>query len=177
MNRRVIIVVAAAIAACAAQASAQAVTAYPFRVYNQGAPAPLYGPVDVAASAFACGQTPPPPPSGTVSNPGRLVITDPSDPTKVCIYTDPGNATGVLFAVPFVTTPLEGTLAAKNGAGTGPESARSNLFTHPGSVPSAPPGFRIARLFGFGSRVLGFRRTSVGPTDRFLRLVGDDRRR
>lgn len=150
---------------------------YTLRVYNQGAPVAIYGPKDVPIAQLVCGQPKPADPTSTVVNPSKFWLTDPADATKACVYMDPGTSAGVLFAMPFLGTPLEGTVTVTNTVGaTSPESARSNLFTHPGVSPTAPQGFRIAGLFRFGSGVFGFRRGSVVETPHFLRLVGDTRR-
>lgn len=120
--------------------SAQSITSYPYKIYNQGAAQPLQSATFQSANV-TCGQAKTAPPSGTVANPSVVRFDDPSDKTKDCVWTDPGN--GILFSLPFGATVYESTIAGTNTVGTSPESARSNLFTRPGSVPTVLTGLRV----------------------------------
>ena len=141
----------------ASLASAQAITGYDVRIYNQGASAPLQGPTTLAV---VCNQTPPAAPPATVVNPTKIWFTDAANAGKACVYSESGS--GVLSALPFGAANYEATVVAKNGAGASPESARSNLFSRPGSAPGAPTGLQIARLSIFGFKVFGSRHGRVG---------------
>lgn len=120
---------------------AQTITSYTFRVYNQGASAPVQTSVFQIANV-QCNQPAVTPPTGTVSNPNRVAWNDPVNAGKACIWNDPG--TGVLFSLPFGAQVYEATIVATNGAGTSPESARSNLFTRPGLPPAVLTGVLVA---------------------------------
>jgi hypothetical protein len=148
--------------------SAQAITGYDVKFYNQGAQASF----QTTSVAFTCNQTKPAAPSGTALNPSTIAFNDPANAGKACLYTDPG--TGVLGSLPFGAQAYEATVVAKNTAGSSPESARSNLFTRPGAVPPAPQGLQIAKLLLFGKTVFGFRRGPVA-VDRFYRLMPNAR--
>lgn len=124
----------------ASSAHAQVVTAYPLKIWNVGAPAPLSTTV-LPASSFVCNQ-PALTLAATVTNPTKIIIDDVANVGKVCVYTD--TAGGPLLGLPFSSTPLQVTLAATNSAGTSPDSAVSNSFTRPGLPPPAPTGARVA---------------------------------
>ena len=147
----------------ASLASAQAITGYDFRIYNQGAQQPLQGPT---ALVVVCNQTLPPTPTGSVSNPTTVFFKDPVNAGKGCLYTDPG--TGLLSSLPFGAPNYEATVSAKNSVGSSPESARSNLFTRPGSLPGAPQGLGIAKLFTSGFKVFGSRHGRVAGNYRLM---------
>ena len=119
---------------------AQSVTEYRLGIYIQGGLSPITS-VSLPVSAFVCGQ-PKVAVTGTQVNPSRMRMDDPTNAALDCVYVDPG--TGPLLALPFnPTTIYEGTLRAANTAGVSVESARSNPFSRPGTIPPAPVGLRI----------------------------------
>lgn len=132
--------IALAMLALPAVVRAQAITQYNFRVYNQGASSPIQAPTVLQVANIVCNQSITAG-TGTVANPSTLVWNDPVNAGKQCSWTDPG--TGVLFSLPFGAQVYESTLTAQAGTLTSPESARSNLFTHPGVAPSAPTGLSV----------------------------------
>jgi len=122
------------------QAEAQAVTDYRLSIYAQGGAAPITT-FAFPASQAVCGQARAAV-SGTQANPTQIRWDDPAAPALDCVRVE--TAGGPLFALPFSgTLTYESTLAATNTAGTSPESARSNLFTRPGSSPAAPVNVRL----------------------------------
>lgn len=124
-----------------ALAGAQTIDGYVSRIYNQGAQTPLQT-TDLLVANITCNQTPPAANASTV-NPARVVFDDVANAGKVCMWTDPGG--GILASLPFGQATYEGTLAAANSAGTGPESNRAP-FSRPGLAPTnAPAGVRYVR--------------------------------
>lgn len=124
----------------AATAQAQTVTGYQLAVYLQGGVSPTTT-YDIPAAAVTCGQ-PRVTVTGTQANPTRARWNDPANAAADCVWTDTG--TGPLLGLPFNPTAVyEATVRAVNAAGVSGESPRSNPFTRPGSVPSAPAGLRI----------------------------------
>jgi hypothetical protein len=112
---------------------------YTLRIYLAGATSPLSAPTVIPAATVTCNQAPPT--STITTNPTRAVFDDPDIAGRVCIWTDTG--TGPLFSVPFGGT-YEATLSVSNLAGESPESTRAP-FTRPGTVRSAPAGFRLIK--------------------------------
>lgn len=123
-------------------AFAQAPTSYTLKISNQGASAPFTTAV-LPATAFVCGLTPKIVVTTTSVNPAKVVIDDPADITKDCVYTDPG--TGPIFALPFGTQVYTATIVATYPAGVSADSNVSNPFQKPGVVGSAPSGLRLSR--------------------------------
>lgn len=119
---------------------AQGIDKWSVRIYNVGAVAPLFGPLDLLAANVQCNQVAPA--NTTTVNPNKIIFNDDANVGKVCIWTDPG--TGVLTAVPFGAAAYEGTVTATNAAGTSAESSRAS-FTHPGVLPGVPSGLRFGR--------------------------------
>jgi hypothetical protein len=137
MNR--VIFATVLIVLCASSASAQTITKWTIRTYNQGAPSPLTAPVDLLAANVTCNIDPA---TLTVGpNPTKAAWDDILNVGKVCVWTDPG--TGPLVSTPFGGT-YEATLTATNSAGTSAESARAP-FTHPGLVPPVVTGLRLGK--------------------------------
>lgn len=126
----------------ASPALAQAITGYTMNVYQQGATTATSSHT-FPVSELTCGQPrviPPP----NVSNPRYVRIFDPANPSTLDCVWDSGATSGPLYSIPFSpTTVYEVALRANNAAGPGPESARSNPFNRPGTVPAAPPQPRV----------------------------------
>ena len=128
----------------ASQAEAQPATAYPFKVCVQGqactAPVQTYS---IPAAEVQCNQATVTPAPGTVHN-GRFVRwDDPTNANRDCVW-DSGATSGPLWSLPFSTTIVyDAVIQESNAAGTSPESARSNPFDRPGSVPNVLTGLRI----------------------------------
>lgn len=127
----------------ASSASAQPTTGYQVKVLNQSTNAIVEN-LPITPAQVTCGQTPKvPPQSGTVVNPRKLIFDDPAAPTTAdCIYTDPGPG-GIFSSLPFGSTVYVATVAATNSAGTGPDSAPTGPFTHPGAPPAVLTGVRV----------------------------------
>lgn len=124
----------------ATSAQAQSISQYELAIYLQGGVSPVTT-ATIPVSAWTCGQ-PVVTVTGTQVNPSRIRMQDPANAALDCVYSDPG--TGPLLALPFNPTAVyEGALRAVNAAGSSGESARSNLFTRPGTVPSVPARVRI----------------------------------
>lgn len=136
-----VLLVACIIGLMACPLHAQSIDKWSVRIYNVGAVAPLFGPLDLLATNVQCNQVAPPATASTI-NPTRIVFDDAVNVGKVCIWTDPG--TGVLTAVPFGAAAYEGTVTATNVAGTTGESNRAP-FTRPGALPGVPSGLRLVR--------------------------------
>ena len=106
-------------------------------IYRQGSTAAAVAPVTIPIAAVFCDQ-PSTPASGASVNPTIMLWEDPAAPTRDCRWTDTGTGIlSMLAADPAVI--YQGTIALVNAVGTGPESARSNLFTRPGLAPAAAP--------------------------------------
>src|SRR5262245_34520510 len=163
--------------------AAQQITQVIVTTYNQGTnEQPMGSPQTLNFSSFNCGQKPKlPRPTQVQVNPTRVVFDDPADTTADCIFTDSFTANGPLFSLPFGTQPYETTSKFVSIGGTSPESARSNVFTHPGAPPAAPTGTRIVRLLLRGKTVFGsvgsrvFRRSPRPVLKGAIYLVGDSR--
>jgi hypothetical protein len=177
MRFKLALIAAAALLLCSTPVRAQAITQVIHTVYLQGTNTVQQTATLNFPTGWSCGQKPKiPRPTVAVVNPTRIILDDPADATADCIFTDSATANGGLFSLPFGTNTYESTLKNVSSGGTSPESARSNLFTHPGAAPPAPTGTRIARMFGFGRTVLGFRTRSAGGRSRKpLFLMGDVR--
>lgn len=133
--------VAAVVVFGATPASEQAITDYQLTIYLQGGATPVTTNT-LAAAGFTCGQPRVAAPPGVAINPSRIRIQDPANSTLDCVYTDPG--TGPLLALPFNPTAVyDATILATNISGSSGPSARSNPFSHPGTVPSVPGLLRI----------------------------------
>lgn len=127
----------------ASAASAQAPTSYTIKIFNQGAPAP-FTTANLPIAALTCGVTPKIPPIPTTAvNPLKVVLDDPADVTKDCIYADPG--TGPILSLPFGSQVYTATLVANYPAGSSADSGVSNPFSRPGVVGPVPTGLRISR--------------------------------
>ena len=121
--------------------SAQTVTSYTLKIFNQGAPAPLTTTV-LPATNFVCNQ-PQPASTTNTANPTTIAFNDPLNAGQACLYVDPG--TGPLFSLPFGTGTYTATVAATNSVGTSADSAVSNPFTRPGVVAAVPTAVRVYR--------------------------------
>lgn len=172
------IVLAMSFACTASLVQAQAITQIVHTVYPQGGATPAQTPATLNISSFTCGLKPKiPRPLTTAVNATKIIIDDPNDVTSDCSFTDSLTANGGLFSLPFGAAVYESTTKFINSALlAGPESARSNLFTHPGAAPPAPTGTRIVQSLVSGLTGHGFatRRARGGKP---LYLVGDRRNR
>lgn len=157
-------------------AHAQAITQIVHNVYQQGSATPTQV-ATLNFSSFTCGLKPKiPRPVTTQTNPAKVIVDDPADATADCSFTDSLTANGGLFSLPFGATVYESTTKFVNSVAAGPESTRSNLFTHLGAAPPAPTGTRIVRSLVSGLTGHGFatRRVRGGKP---LYLMGDRRNR
>lgn len=119
---------------------AQTLTGYQLGIYMQGGVSPITV-YELPMAGIQCGQ-PKVAVSGPVQNPSYARWDDPASATLDCVWVDTGS--GPLFALPFNPTQVyEAAIRAVNAAGVSGESPRSNPFTRPGQVPSAPAGLRI----------------------------------
>jgi hypothetical protein len=126
-------------------AIAQPATSYTLKVCPQGASCAT--PVlthTLPASEVVCGQSKSAGPTDTVANPRFVRWDDPAAVNQFDCVWDSGATSGPLFSLPFSTTIIyDAVLSATNSVGTGAESARSNPFNRPGSLPAARTGLRV----------------------------------
>lgn len=137
MSKRVVMMFAAITLLIASTAQAQTAD-YVLRVYNMTAPTVAVSTTTILATNVVCGQAPPPSNAST-KNPGRWVVADPADATKVCVYTDPGN--GPLKSLPATFANYEATVTFVQG---GVETAESNRAPF-SRTPAAPASFRVVQ--------------------------------
>jgi len=174
--RRHVVLAAVIYLLTAVTVHAQSITQVIHTVYAQGNTTAQQTPAVLTFTAFQCGQKPKiVRPTTTVDNPTKIIVDDPADATADCIFTAGVTADGGLFSLPFGTQVYESTTKYVNSVATGPESVRSNLFTHRGAAPPAPTGTRIVRALLSTKTVFGFRTRRASP--RFLYLAGDRRGR
>ena len=135
----------ALVAAAAGSAAAQPITSYTLKVCVRGTD--CSSPVQtqtIPVSEVRTGQPKVAAPTGTIQNPRYVRWDDPASPSTLDVVWDSGATSGQLFSLPFSTTLVyDSVITATNSAGVGPESARSNPFSRPGSAPAVPTGLRV----------------------------------
>lgn len=136
-----VLIVVAALLACAASAQSQTlpVTGYDLKVYAVGAPAPI-STSPLTLSEITCNLAPTPAGASTV-NPTSAEWDDTLNAGKVCRWVPTGIGSGPIVSLPNGS--YEGTIVAKDEAGTSLDSNRAPFVKAP--QPGVRTGLRFVR--------------------------------